>query len=176
MTFEDAGPGSDGSADATVPLDRREGAVADDALVIHLGMSGQVLVESADSPLEKHAHAVFDLSAPVKLSPPRKSGERAGSGEAVDAPGVTDASERPRSERSAQQMRFVDQRTFGGLFLDDLTVAHGREVPASIAHIAPDPLEEAFDAGAVARLMRSKDVAIKRMLLDQGIVLSLIHI
>ena len=60
--------------------------------------------------------------------------------------------------------------TFGGLFLDDLTVAHGREVPASIAHIAPDPLEEAFDADAVARLMRSKDVAIKRMLLDQGIV------
>ena len=170
VTFEDVGPGSAGSADATVPLDRREGAVADDALVIHLGMSGQVLVESADSPLEKHAHAVFDLSAPVKLSPPRKSGERAGSGEAVDAPGVTDASERPRSEPSAQQMRFVDQRTFGGLFLDDLTVAHGREVPASIAHIAPDPLEEAFDAGAVARLMRSKDVAIKRMLLDQGIV------
>lgn len=119
---------------------------ADDALVIHLGMSGQVLVEAADAPLEKHAHAVFDLSA-------------RGESEAGDAVDVV-----------PQQMRFVDQRTFGGLFLDDVTVAHGREVPASISHIAPDPLEEAFDADAVARLMRTKHVAVKRLLLDQGVV------
>ena len=110
-----------------------------DALVVHLGMSGQVLVEAADAPMEKHAHAVFDLD-----------------GDASDA--------------APMQMRFVDQRTFGGLYLDELTVAHGREVPSTIAHIAPDPLEDAFDAEAVARLMRRKDVAVKRMLLDQGVV------
>ena len=114
---------------------------AADALVIHLGMSGQVLVEAADAAMEKHAHAVFDLSA------------RGGHGDA-----------------EPQQMRFVDQRTFGGLFLDVLLASHGREVPASIAHIAPDPLEEAFDVDAVARLMRTKNVAIKRMLLDQVVV------
>lgn len=109
-----------------------------DALVIHLGMSGQVLVEAVDAPMEKHAHAVFDLS--------------------------------DTDEGASQQMRFVDQRTFGGLFLDPVVTAHGRDVPAAIAHIAPDPLEEAFDADAVARLMRSKKVAIKRMLLDQSVV------
>lgn len=109
-----------------------------DALVIHLGMSGQVLVESSEAPMEKHAHAVFELSE--------------------------------RGDAGPQQMRFVDQRTFGGLFLDPLTHAHGRHVPASIEHIAPDPLEEAFDEDAVAWLMRSKKVAIKRMLLDQSVV------
>lgn len=113
---------------------------AEDALVIHLGMSGQVLVEAADALLEKHAHAVFDLS----------TSEAAGA--------------------VPQQMRFVDQRTFGGLFLDDVTVAHGREVPAAISHIAPDPLEAAFDADAVARLMRTKHIAVKRLLLGQSVV------
>ena len=111
---------------------------ADDALVIHLGMSGQVLVEASDAPLEKHAHAVFELTE--------------------------------RGDAGPQQMRFVDQRTFGGLFLDPLTRAHGRTVPTSIEHIAPDPLEPAFDEDAVARLMRSKKVAVKRMLLDQTVV------
>lgn len=110
----------------------------EDALVIHLGMSGQVLVEAASAPLEKHAHAVFDLDGGDGTEP--------------------------------MQMRFVDQRTFGGLYLDELAVAPGRPVPTSIAHIAPDPLEEAFDVDAVARLMRTKDVAVKRMLLDQSVV------
>lgn len=111
---------------------------ADDVLVVHLGMSGQVLVEAADAPLEKHAHAVFDLT--------------------------------PRGDGVEQQMRFVDQRTFGGLYLDSVAEAHGRAVPATIAHIAPDPIEAAFDIASVARLMRSKDVAVKRMLLDQTVV------
>lgn len=115
-------------------------ADAGDVLVVHLGMSGQVLVEAASAPLEKHAHAVFDLDG---------VGDDAG---------------------EAMQMRFVDQRTFGGLYLDDLEVAHAREVPISIRHIAPDPLEDAFDTETVARLMHSKNVAVKRMLLDQGVV------
>jgi len=54
------------------------------ALVIHLGMSGQLLVEQASAPVEAHLHATFDF--------------------ADDGP----------------QLRFVDQRTFGGMALADL--------------------------------------------------------
>lgn len=106
----------------------------DDVLVIHLGMSGQVLVEDANAPREKHAHAIFNLAG------------------------------------TPRQMRFVDQRTFGGLFLDDIARSHDRNVPASIAHIAADPLENAFDMDAAAKAMRRKDVAIKRLLLDQNVI------
>jgi formamidopyrimidine-DNA glycosylase len=110
----------------------------DEALVAHLGMSGQLLVEDADAPLEKHAHAVFDLDDG-----------------AVGGP---------------RQLRFVDQRTFGGLQLDDLVPAGARYVPSVIAHIAPDPLEAAFDRDVVVRRMKGKHTEIKRALLDQSLV------
>ena len=109
------------------------------ALIIHLGMSGQLLVEPADAPREKHLHATFDFHD--------------------DGP----------------QLRFVDQRTFGGMALADLVpdparVPHPFGVPATITHIAPDPLEPAFDRGAVVARLRSRHTAIKRALLDQGLV------
>jgi formamidopyrimidine-DNA glycosylase len=49
-------------------------------------------------------------------------------------------------------------------------VVPGRLVPEPIAHIAPDPLEDAFDAkGFAARLARKK-TQVKRALLDQSLV------
>ncbi|RNI23272.1 bifunctional DNA-formamidopyrimidine glycosylase/DNA-(apurinic or apyrimidinic site) lyase [Flexivirga caeni] len=106
-----------------------------EALVIHLGMSGQLLVEAPDAPREKHAHAVFDLS-------------------------------------DGRQLRFVDQRTFGGLQLVPLTddpFGPGT-VPAIITHIAPDPLEAAFDQHSVSRALRRRHTQLKRALLDQSLV------
>ncbi|WP_270888584.1 bifunctional DNA-formamidopyrimidine glycosylase/DNA-(apurinic or apyrimidinic site) lyase [Pedococcus sp. 5OH_020] len=100
-------------------------------LVTHLGMSGQLLVEPADAPEEKHLHARFSF---------------------------TDGD---------PELRFVDQRTFGGMALAELTDAR---VPESIAHIAPDPLEEAYDQASVVRRMKSRDSAVKRALLDQSLV------
>ena len=51
-----------------------------------------------------------------------------------------------------RELRFVDQRTFGGLALDDLVPddAEGR-VPATVAHIARDPLDPLFDDAAFVR-------------------------
>lgn len=121
---------------------RSGGGVADEALVIHLGMSGQLLVESPDAPREKHCHATFLLS-------------------------------------DGQQLRFVDQRTFGGLQLvdavpDPYAVAGesdpASDIPSVITHIAPDPLEEAFDLEGVVRAMRKRHTQIKRALLDQSLV------
>ncbi|GAA2732909.1 bifunctional DNA-formamidopyrimidine glycosylase/DNA-(apurinic or apyrimidinic site) lyase [Pedococcus aerophilus] len=65
------------------------------------------------------------------------------------------------------QLRFVDQRTFGGMALAELTPDG---VPEPVAHIAPDPLEAAYDAAAVVRRMKGKAVAVKRALLDQTLV------
>ena len=65
------------------------------------------------------------------------------------------------------QLRFVDQRTFGGLFLSEPTDAG---VPEAVAHIAPDPFEDAYDQRAVVLRMKAQDRAVKRALLDQTLV------
>jgi formamidopyrimidine-DNA glycosylase len=65
------------------------------------------------------------------------------------------------------ELRFVDQRTFGGMALSDLD-DHG--VPEAIEHIAPDPLEAAFDQRAVVAAMKKRHSAVKRALLDQDLV------
>lgn len=78
---------------------------------------------------------------------------------------------RVRFDRGDRQMWFVDQRTFGGLHLDDLVPdGQGGFVPASIAHIARDPLDPAFDDEAFTRALRRKDSGIKRCVLDQSLV------
>ena len=134
-----AGPGDLAArlSDVTVTAARRRGKYlwlaldGEDTLIVHLGMSGQLLVEAADAPLEKHCHARFDF--------------------ADDGP----------------QLRFVDQRTFGGLALS--AVGEGG-IPDAVAHIAPDPFEDAFDQRAVVRRMKQRDSAVKRALLDQTLV------
>lgn len=70
------------------------------------------------------------------------------------------------------ELRFVDQRTFGGLILDDLvaTVDGVDTVPALVAHIARDPLDRAFDdVDWIRRVQRSRS-QVKRVLLDQTVV------
>ncbi|MBF6226855.1 bifunctional DNA-formamidopyrimidine glycosylase/DNA-(apurinic or apyrimidinic site) lyase [Nocardia abscessus] len=103
------------------------------ALVVHLGMSGQMLVQSADAPVEKHAHI------------------RATFGDGT-------------------QLRFVDQRTFGGWALAPLVEVDGTLVPEPVAHIARDPLDPRFDVESVVSVVRGKQSEIKRVLLDQGVV------
>ncbi|MDS1270649.1 bifunctional DNA-formamidopyrimidine glycosylase/DNA-(apurinic or apyrimidinic site) lyase [Lipingzhangella sp. LS1_29] len=113
-------------------------------LLVHLGMSGQLLFRAPDEPAERHLRARFDLGP----------GER--------------------------ELRFVDQRTFGHLRIDDpvtvasphpdVEAANTPEVPASIAHIAPDPLEPAFDTDVFAARLARRGSGIKRALLDQSLV------
>ena len=72
---------------------------------------------------------------------------------------------------SDRTLDFVDQRTFGGLAVDDLVVGtDGVAVPALLAHIAPDPFEPGFDANGVARALRARRSGVKRALLDQTLV------
>jgi len=101
------------------------------ALLIHLGMSGQLLVEEPDAPAERHVHARF---------------------------GFAD---------DGLELRFVDQRTFGGIALAEL---RRDGIPDPVGHIAPDPLEVAWDEAAVVTRMTSRNTAVKRALLDQSLV------
>ena len=66
------------------------------------------------------------------------------------------------------ELRFVDQRTFGGLHLDQLVPDPPTEVPAGIAHIARDPLDDHFDDQAWISSARKRNTTIKRLLLDQS--------
>ncbi|MFG3494623.1 bifunctional DNA-formamidopyrimidine glycosylase/DNA-(apurinic or apyrimidinic site) lyase [Streptomyces sp. NPDC047928] len=65
------------------------------------------------------------------------------------------------------ELRFVDQRTFGGLSLHDNTPDG---LPDVIAHIARDPLDPAFDEAAFHAALRLRRTTIKRALLDQSLI------
>ncbi len=71
---------------------------------------------------------------------------------------------------SGIDLRFVDQRTFGGWALADLVTVDGTVVPDSVAHIARDPLDPRFDPDLVVKALRAKHTEIKRALLDQTVV------
>jgi formamidopyrimidine-DNA glycosylase len=102
------------------------------AVLGHLGMSGQLLVQPEDASDEKHLRVRLRFD---------------------DALGT--------------ELRFVDQRTFGGLSLHD-TAPDG--LPDVIAHIARDPLDAAFDDDAFHTALRLRRTTVKRALLDQSLI------
>ncbi|UXY22157.1 bifunctional DNA-formamidopyrimidine glycosylase/DNA-(apurinic or apyrimidinic site) lyase [Streptomyces cynarae] len=102
------------------------------AILAHLGMSGQLLVQPHQSPDEKH------LRIRVRFD-----------------------------DALATELRFVDQRTFGGLSLHE-TAPDG--LPDVIAHIARDPFDPLFDDEAFHQALRRKRTTIKRALLDQSLI------
>jgi formamidopyrimidine-DNA glycosylase len=71
------------------------------------------------------------------------------------------------------ELRFVDQRTFGGVLLDRLVPAADRpaeNVPEQIAHIARDLIDPHFDDALFTARLRRRDSELKRALLDQSLV------
>ena len=163
-------------------LSGADGALADEALVVHLGMSGQLLVRDepgsesdSDSGNDSEARAAFDeqprhLRVALELGPAGATGGAAGTG---------------------QRLLFVDQRIFGGMFLSPLVpdvpaavavneVAAGEMgqnevperflVPEAVKHIARDPLDEFFDPAAVRRKFLRTSSGIKKVLLDQSVI------
>jgi len=104
-----------------------------DALLGHLGMSGQMLLHEPGALDERHLRVRFGL---------RTADDR------------------------ALEMRFVDQRMFGGLVVS----AGGAELPSEIVHIARDPIDPEFDDDEFVRRARRRTSAVKRLLLDQGLV------
>ncbi|MFC5729769.1 MULTISPECIES: bifunctional DNA-formamidopyrimidine glycosylase/DNA-(apurinic or apyrimidinic site) lyase [Nocardioides] len=102
---------------------------AGDALLVHLGMSGQLLVQPPHAPAERHLRVRIGLDR-------------------------------------AWELRFVDQRMFGGLSVS----AGGADLPPEIAHIARDPLDPLFDDTEFVARLRRRTAGVKRLLLDQGLI------
>lgn len=69
------------------------------------------------------------------------------------------------------ELRFVDQRIFGSLAIDELVaIEHGEKIPSSVSHISRDPLDPYFDEVSVIKKLRTKSTGIKKVLLDQGLM------
>jgi formamidopyrimidine-DNA glycosylase len=115
-----------------LPVAEPGGAPVGAALVAHLGMSGQLLVEKPDEPDEVHLRARFTF---------------------------TDG---------GRELRFVDQRTFGGLAVEEAVADGG--LPPRLAHIAIDPLDDSFDEAAFTAALRRRRTEVKRALLDQTLI------
>ncbi|WP_255768375.1 bifunctional DNA-formamidopyrimidine glycosylase/DNA-(apurinic or apyrimidinic site) lyase [Pseudarthrobacter sulfonivorans] len=141
MPLREAGSAAAAAGDAATAVPRV-------ALMAHLGMSGQLLMQDPSVPDEKH------LKVRLRLSPGN---------------GMPD------------QLRFVDQRIFGGLFVTDLVPTDDggpgglAESPrpliaAEAAHIARDPLDPAFSVELFYSRLRKRRTGLKRALLDQGLV------
>jgi formamidopyrimidine-DNA glycosylase len=124
------------------------------ALTVHLGMSGQLLLQPPDAPAERHLRVRFSL--------------RGGP-----------------AERAGRELRFVDQRMFGGLTLSDLVPTpdglpagaaglgggpSGAHLPPQVAPIARDVLDPHLDEDALLRRLRTRSSGIKRALLDQRLI------
>jgi formamidopyrimidine-DNA glycosylase len=107
------------------------------AMLGHLGMSGQLLVQDPATPDETHLR--------IRL----------------------------RFTDGGRELRFVDQRTFGHLAVEPLLFGEGADadgLPASLAHIARDPLDPLFDDAAFFTALRAKRSTVKRALLDQSLI------
>ena len=125
-----------------LPLDTGE------ALLAHLGMSGQMLLQPPGADDERHLR--------VRL----------------------------RFDDGERELRFVDQRMFGGVSVvplvstpDGLPAGTGGEgtpsepvLPQEVAHIARDPLDPHLDDAALAAKIRTRHTGVKRALLDQCLV------
>jgi formamidopyrimidine-DNA glycosylase len=101
-----------------------------DAVLGHLGMSGQLVLEpeGADGGRHLRVRVAFTDHGP--------------------------------------ELRFRDQRTFGGLSVSP----GGAELPAEIAHIARDPVDPEFDDAGFVAAVRARRTGIKRALLDQSLI------
>ena len=64
------------------------------------------------------------------------------------------------------ELRFVDQRTFGGMQIDP----GGAELPHPLEHIARDPFDPLFDDAAFVKALRARRTGVKRAMLDQTLV------
>lgn len=170
-------------------LSEADGTLADEALVVHLGMSGQLLVRDepdgdvgSDSGSDSEARAAFD-EQPRHLRVALELGTAGATGGAAST----------NRASTGQRLLFVDQRIFGGMFLSPLVsdapaavagevasdesavpehflVAEHFLVPQAVKHIARDPLDEFFDPAAVRRKFLRTSSGIKKVLLDQSVI------
>ncbi len=115
-------------------------ADGDSALVVHLGMSGQVLLRDPGAERDRLTRIVLDIDQPTH-GPVRVDfvDQRIFGSMALDA--LVSAADHP-----------------------------AQRIPSQVAHIARDPIDPRFDDDLFLRRLATKDTGIKRALLDQTLV------
>jgi formamidopyrimidine-DNA glycosylase len=131
-----------------------------EALLAHLGMSGQLVLQPSDAEAERHLRVRITL----------------------------DAGPAPDSDAQGRELRFVDQRMFGGLDVVTLVptpdggpggrggpdpevwTPSGPWLPPQVRHIARDALDPTLDENALVARWRTRRTGVKRALLDQTLV------
>ena len=117
---------------------------ASEALVAHLGMSGQLLLRSPGAEPERHERVRLDIQHP-------EHGELA----------IVFADQRTFGSLALDALVPTPDAAPGGWG------THDASVPSQVAHISRDPLDTAFRDRAFRDALGRKDSAIKRVLLDQ---------
>jgi len=103
-----------------------------DVLVVHLGMSGQLLrAKTSRDAVAKHTHVVITFT-------------------------------------QGGQLRFVDPRTFGEMFVTELEEVE-KQV-AELAHLGIDPLETAMSWEHFGHLIAQRHAKLKPLLMDQKFI------
>ncbi|MBD8141915.1 Fpg/Nei family DNA glycosylase [Frigoribacterium sp. CFBP 13605] len=159
------------------PVERHEQPLA---LVAHLGMSGQVLLRSRDAEPDRLMRIRLDVESP-SLGPVRLAfvDQRIFGSMALDETVPT---------LDGRAAGFAGPRLLGSDVLaageatpgtTTATTAVGtdadpaawvRRVPQQVSHIARDPLDPAFDEARVITRLLDRRTAVKRALLDQGLL------
>lgn len=129
----------DGLTGATILDTRRRGKYlllgldTGDDVMIHLRMSGRVLLHPVGEPRPPHTHVAARLSG-----------------------------------EPAEELRFVDPRTFGEVVVfDPANVAV--EIP-DLARLGVDPITDGMSRATLARIVRGRARALKALLLDQHVI------
>ncbi|MCC2032388.1 bifunctional DNA-formamidopyrimidine glycosylase/DNA-(apurinic or apyrimidinic site) lyase [Microbacterium allomyrinae] len=130
-----------------LPLEPRAGGIPADAVVGHLGMSGQMLLRTPGAAPERHERVRLDLAHPVH-------------GEVS----VVFADQRTFGSLAIDDLVATGDGAPGGYGTAEASV------PAQVAHIARDPLDPAFSDAAFRTALARKDSALKRVLLDQMVI------
>jgi len=134
-----------------------------DAILAHLGMSGQFRVTTPTATMPVEAAPAPGATAD---SPP----DEPVLPEIVNADTGTLRHPHLRIRFSfdddGPDVDFLDQRTFGGMAF----APGGAALPGAIEHIARDPLDPLFSIDATVAVIRRKHTEIKRALLDQTVV------
>ena len=125
-----------------LPLDGGE-----EAVVAHLGMSGQMLLRPPGAPAERHERVRIDLEHP-------EHGELA----------VVFADQRTFGSLALDRLEPTPDHAPGGWGTDAATV------PSQVSHIARDPLDPAFRDDLFRAALGRKASAVKRVLLDQTVL------
>jgi formamidopyrimidine-DNA glycosylase len=107
-----------------------------DEVMIHLRMSGQVLVAAAGAARPPHTHVVAHLD--------------------------------PTADRPAEELWFVDPRTFGEVVVFDPDHVDV-ELP-DLAQLGLDPIVDDLSLPVLRRLLRSRHRLLKPLLLDQHVI------